>query len=80
MGSNIVLCPNCKARLIEEELPLHKCKTNRLQWFFEGNYFWGNQGDGWFRFPFRVSDEKKQEEISKPSDEDETEPPERLLE
>lgn len=48
LDGNIVQCPDCKAKLIEEESETHRCKTRRIQWFFKGDEFWGNDGSGWF--------------------------------
>lgn len=48
-GTGIVKCPDCKAILIEEELLSHGCKTHGLQWFFDGDYFFANDGNGWIK-------------------------------
>jgi hypothetical protein len=56
MLGNIVRCPDCKATLIDEDRETHKCQTHGLQWFIDGDWLWGNQGDGWMAFNLKSPD------------------------
>ncbi|MGD0478382.1 MAG: hypothetical protein ABSB29_09495 [Nitrososphaerales archaeon] len=75
---NIVECPDCKATLIDEELQEHRCRTREIQWFFEGDEFWGNDGSGWFGINIHTLASPEMKRGQK-SPEDEPEPSGRLV-